>query len=329
MKPQGLNIPNYRPDTAINAPDIGIVYHYGGVGDFIQWTQAIIYNLKNYKYLKGEIFVKPFFHELAVYWLTPHLDGRFKIVSTESYSKNKEIDKYRNLISALNGVMTTLNSSIMSVGFMSYAQLDYVPEEYNHFPVIDCSKIDISKFNLDSTYCVITTMSTSGVRTLKPVTINSITKYVKSIGLEPVFLGKEELDSTVDYKATTSEEVDYSHGIDLRNKTTLLEAAAIMNGAKFVVGLDNGLLHLASCTDANIIFAFNTVRPEHRLIPRKTKTGKTLVITPDKEKLQCTFCQSDTKFMFGHRYTECLYTDKKCLDYLHFDAFKKMIGMFL
>lgn len=309
--------------------DTAITYHCGGIGDYIQFTQAIIYALKNYKYLKGKIFVKPFFYELAKYWLTPHLDGRYKIQCIENYEKNSIMAKYTNMIAATHGIYTTLNNPIMEVGFVSYAGLSRVPEEYNHFPVIDCSKLPIDKFKLPEKYCVITTMGTSGVRTLKPVTINSISNYVKSLGIEPVFLGKSKLDPTANYQAAAPDEIDYSKGIDLRDKTTLLEAASIMNSAQFVAGLDNGLLHLASCTDANVIFAFNTVRPDHRLIPRKTKTGKTEVIVPDKEKLSCTFCQSQIPFMFKHNWTTCLYNDKKCLDYLHFDAFKNVIRKFV
>ena len=212
--------------------DTAIVYNCGGIGDYIQFTQAIIYALKNYKYLKGKIFVKPFFHELAKYWLIPHLDGRYKIHVVDDYNKNPVMARYHNMIAATHGVFTTLNNPIINVGFVCYAGLDKVPQDYNHFPEIDCTKIDIKKFNLPEKYCVITTMATSEVRTLKPVTINSITKYMRSLGIEPLFLGKSKLDPTVNYEASTSSEVDYKNGIDLRDKTSLLEAAAIMNSAK-------------------------------------------------------------------------------------------------
>lgn len=315
----------YREGTKIPLQKFAIIYSHGGIGDYIQFTQAIIYNLKTYKWLTGEIFVKKFFYELAHHWLTPHLDGRFVITPIDSFKTMRpRIVSYVRGVSGSVGSLNTLNSSIMSVAFHNFADLTYIPDEYNSYPRIDTSAVEIS-FELPKRYAVLTTMSTSGVRTLKAVTIDSIANYLNDLGVTPVFLGKEELDPEVNYKGKSVEGVDYTKGIDLRNKTTLLEAAAIMNNSQLTLGLDNGLLHLASCTDTNVLWAFNTVRPELRLVRRPSDKGETVVLTPPKDKLNCTFCQSDMKFLLGHDFKTCYYKDVKCLDYLNFNVFKKAI----
>src|SRR5690606_30936530 len=95
---------------------LAIIYSHGGIGDYIQFTQAIIYNLNTYKWLTGEVFVKRFFYELANYWLTPHLDGRYTIRIVDSFEKMRpEIVKYHKGVSGSMGALNTLNSSIMRV----------------------------------------------------------------------------------------------------------------------------------------------------------------------------------------------------------------------
>ena len=293
-----------RHGTRLPMKKLAIIYSHGGIGDYIQFTQAIQYNLETYRWLTGEIFVKPFFKELAEHWLTPYLDNRYKITVVESFAKSRpDIVKYGKGVSGSVGSLNTLNSSIMKVGFHQFADMTYIPDDYNHYPSLDTSAVKLN-VELPKKYAVITTMSTSPVRTLKAETINSVVNYLSERGITSVFLGKEELDPEVNYKGRSVEGVDYTKGIDLRNQTTLMEAAKIMNDSELTLGLDNGLLHLASCTDTNVLWAFNTVDPTLRLVKRPTDKGETLVITPPKDKLNCTFCQSNMMFMIDHDFRQ-------------------------
>jgi len=145
-------------------------------------------------------------------------------------------------------------------------------------------------------------------RAMLASTFNGIKDYLISRGITPVFLGNDKVGTR---KVSFEAGYDYRGGIDLRGKTTLLEAAKVMSKSEVVVGLDNGLLHLAATTEAPIVFGYNIASPEHRR-PRR-RVGKIIDVSPDPEKLSCTFCQSRMRMMFNHDFRRCVYGDNACV----------------
>jgi ADP-heptose:LPS heptosyltransferase len=144
--------------------------------------------------------------------------------------------------------------------------------------------------------------------------VNSLTKHLIARGVTPVLLGKEEL--APDYSATRAVGIKTKGCLDLRNQTTLPEAAVIMSKARFILGMDGGLLHLASCTDRPVAFIFTSVHPDFR-IPYRRAGLHTTVITPPKE-LHCRFCNTgepgkkSMTYVLGHDFKHCLYKDDLC-----------------
>ena len=102
-----------------------------------------------------------------------------------------------------------------------------------------------------------------------------------------------------------------------RDKTEIFQAAALIHKAKMIIGHDNGLLHLAGCTDTPIVFGYNIASPEHREPRRKVGKVFNVVVTP--EELVCSFCQSRTNFVIGYNFQQCFYGDLKCIDMLFED----------
>jgi ADP-heptose:LPS heptosyltransferase len=316
---------HYRDNTALKPMELAFIYNRGGLGDYIHWTTAIQCAIDSNPQISGLVSSPPYFAELAEYWLRPWSD-RFQI-HIHNESKIGEDPILTKMKRRFHSRFDSLNSCVhhlMFVGFGVYAYLDYIPEEWNRLPEIRGDERNISRFELPPQYAVVTTEATSKTRMLPVDTINAISKYLNIQGIRPVFLGRKELDNnygTIERKGINTTEV-----LDLRDQTTSLEAACILANAKLVVGLDNGLLHLACCSKVPVIMAFTTVHPRQRIPPRPAD-AKTFVIVPPEE-LKCRFCQTNVHFV-EHDFRHCMYKDEACCKLMTADEFIKCINLAL
>lgn len=143
---------------------------------------------------------------------------------------------------------------------------------------------------------VVSTGFTAPNRQMHPAHWNILLRALKDRGHSLVFVGKDDGARP----GQTAQEIDYSVGLDLRNKTTLLEAHALMCAARVVIGVDGGLLHLAACTPSTpVVIRYTNLRPEHRLPTRAAGVG---IVVPH---MDCRFCQSDTHFNYDVDYRLC------------------------
>jgi ADP-heptose:LPS heptosyltransferase len=101
--------------------------------------------------------------------------------------------------------------------------------------------------------------------------------------------------------------------MDLTNQTSLLEAGGLLAKAHLVLGVDNGLLHLAACSDVPILAGFTTVEPWLRTPVRQGVDAKDYWTLEPPEELDCRFCQSSWNFMGDWRFTKCFYGDLACV----------------
>jgi ADP-heptose:LPS heptosyltransferase len=178
----------------------------------------------------------------------------------------------------------------------SYLQL---PDNYN-----------IHKLNVPPKYIVITTGSTVPVREWPAAQVNSVINWIRQQGLRIVFLGKQHVSK--DIIGHFDAKINYHLGINLIDKTTLLEAHAIMSNAVAVIGLDNGLLHLAACSSVPIVAGYTTVSPKYRLPYRNNKLGwNCFAVEPDKD-LDCRFCQSSCIINYEQDFRRCFHADYLC-----------------
>jgi len=198
------------------------------------------------------------------------------------------------------------------------------PVDMNYLTV-KTNGISVKRFNLPEKYVVMTTAYTAKVRQFLPKHINSVSQYIKSKGYEVVFLGKKETKTGACLDTINGEfdaDIDFNIGIDLNDKTTLLESLLIIKGAKTIVGLDNGLLHLAGTTDIPIVGGFTTVNPEHRMPYRDGIMGKNYYpVVLDNTELACSHCQSNFNFTFRFDFRKCYHDDFKCLEMLNADKY--------
>ena len=98
------------------------------------------------------------------------------------------------------------------------------------------------------------------------------------------------------------------------------EITAIMGKARAVVGVDGGLLHLASCTDVPIVAGFTVVKP-HLFTPTRSGVfGNNFYTVVPEADLGCRFCHSQINFINHGDVSTCFYLDNKCLDQM--DGYK-------
>jgi ADP-heptose:LPS heptosyltransferase len=224
---------------------------------------------------------------------------------------------------------------------MFFLSLDQVPESFNYLPEIDYKcpwKWEDRGLKRDDKYIVITPCFTHNSRKMRSRYILELSEYISRLGYKPVLLGK--LDFTIDaYKSYIDEgRLLSNNSVNLINMTSLLESIHIMSRAKIVMGIDNGLLHFAGCTNTPIIFGHTITIPRHRTIRRRK--GKVIDLTLSQKTLECIGCQSNMRFMLektiegykGHSFKNCIYNDYACLDLIFKDnceTWKKAIDHIL
>lgn len=287
---------------------INIVLMNGGLGDHIASLTVVDYIVKQYSWIKISLWAPDFLVDFAKNVLP-------EVVNTRGFSDMK--GRYE----PTRPTKTTQwdgHTSPMKIHLVDYAFLKLCDEnpsiEHKNYLQVDLSNIVVKK-DLPEKYIVITTGYTAKVREFPAKSINEIVKYAKSKGYESVFLGQTQTKTGTDYviKGNFDENINFNAGINLIDQTTLLEAAGIMSDAKAVLGVDNGLLHVAGCTNTHIIAGYTTVSPWIRLPIRNNVLGSNCSLIVPGVDLSCRFCQEKTNFLYGHDYKNCMYKDYECV----------------
>jgi ADP-heptose:LPS heptosyltransferase len=216
---------------------------------------------------------------------------------------------------------------LVDLGFMTFNGIIPDSETDKEYLQLDLSEVPVLPSELqDQSYIVITPYAEASTRMMPAKVINDIVDHVISFGKLPVFLGKTDLGKR-DIKI--SDGVDFSKVVDLTNRTDLLMAAKVMKFSDMVLGIDNGLLHLAGMTDATILYGYTIAGPNQRRIPRPY--GRTYELFGDKEILKCLFCQEKMRFHLNHSFTECMYKENvpMCVKALNSESWISTIDLAL
>lgn len=305
----------FRP----NPQTVNIVLMDGGLGDHVGGSLiAINYMIKRHPWITFLIWMPDFLVDIAKNLLP---------LGTSIHGYSGMIPKGYNRELPTKTTKWDGITSPMKIHQVDYAFLklcDELPNKKNKSNLkVNLTPIGVKKFNLPQKYVVITTGYTAEVREFTASSVNTLISYVKLKGYIPIFLGQKQTATGGQHiiQGTFSSTVKYNQGVNLCNKTTLLQAAKIMAGAKAVIGVDNGLLHLAACTDTTIVAGYTTVHPNKRVPYREGEKGKNWYpVTPDKD-LACRFCQSNTNFLYNVNYTKCFEKDLLCVKQMTAEKF--------
>lgn len=303
-----LNPKIFRPGTKVEKKKINFILKQGGLGDYIGFMSAIVYAAEHYPNVEGDVYVAPWFIPVAqnVLWEYHGWAVRSNDSLTEAILK----DKRAGHRAPFNAPINRTGAHAVDLGFIYYLNMTPPPAEWNFYPQLELDAFGVvGELAISKPYAVMTPGASNLPKTMPASTFNAIAKHLIENGIEPVFLGNTSFREAAVH---VSDGYDFSVGTNLIGKTSLLEAAHIMKYAKCVVGIDNGLLHLAAMTDVNIVYGYTISSPEHTTPRRKPGCGKIYNIFPDTESLTCTFCQSRMRLFFNHDFKDCLYKDAAC-----------------
>lgn len=204
----------------------------------------------------------------------------------------------------------------MADRILSFDDLHYVPLQ----------QVDVSGFGVDFSKAVILVTSYRDVtRMWHAEHLLGVATWLKENGFIPVFIGKTDMDQHIpeNLRPKTSLPDDVSsYGVDLRNKTTLLELASIMKHSRAVCGVDSGPIHLAGTTHTPIVCGYTSVSSENRIPIRE---GITIPIEPN---IHCIGCESKWHSSYWN-FENCYFKNTECCTQMtadkFIDALKKLL----
>jgi hypothetical protein len=287
------------------------VFNNEGLGGFINYAGVTTWLAKNCPWIEGRVWCEQFLVPLMKDIHAPY--KHWRVQPSNQFGQLVEVNTAtvgEGL--SINGVMvpkqffSCIGCHPFDVGTGMYAaSLDLPGAE---LPILDypAEQLPPKLRRLRGQYLVFTAGGTTPIRTMTGAHLNPLVKYVKGLGLEPVFLGKRDLLNTGKVNTTFADDTDYTQGLDLRGQTSVKDAARIMQHAACTVGLDGGLLHLAAVMqDSRIVFGYNITSIAHRK-PRRSH-GKTVNVTLTEAELPCIGCQSNWKQVPNTMFDECFY----------------------
>lgn len=299
---------------------VNFVFNSGGMGDFIASYPAIAWGFKTYPHLRGRLFVPNYLLEFSKLSLIDSSD-RLEIFTLDKLRTEAWDDAPARFTNSV--VHNSLHTHTTEVAFNLL--LNAQPDNKKAYNYIDLTKHyeqeNLTGFSLPEKYNVLTPCFTSKARAFSFETARKICEASK---IPVVLLGardKEHSILTTQVSSTVDQVDQLPNTINLINKTSIMQAGAIMSRATQVIGIDNGLIHLAATSQVSIIAGYTLAAPEHRLPYRQGKMGHNVKLVVPNQSLGCRFCQSRMNFLFDHAFSSCLYKDFACLFQLTAEKF--------
>ena len=315
---------------------IALLHNNGGLGDWITTIPAITALLAEHPHVAVKLYTRDMFIPLAKSLVN---NPRVTYKSFERAVKRKE--KISNAVVCQSQPINTMRIDLVSFGYLTFLYRLPKSSQEMLYPALPLHREAVAsaadKFPLPEEFIVLTPGYTSEVREWKAEHLLGVKDWAISQGLGVVYLGdnKRPPPGVVGKfdDALRPGAIEPEPGvIDLRNRTSLIQAASVMARAKCVAGVDNGLLHLAATTNVPIVGGFTSVLPETRTPTRLNEAGEPehgwRYSVVDSKKLGCGGCQT---WMYGinHDFKKCLYQDKMCLDLMTAARFIKEIKKWL
>lgn len=315
----------YRKGTEFPKLNVNFLFNSGGLGDNICCLQVMRFIKDTYPWVTPYIYVPDYFLELARNML-PDL-----IVRPFSKLKKQYNEQWPGRQTRLKG-HDSLSTHLVDYNFNCLANKQ-VDIKHKNYLKLDTSRIHIEKFDLPKEYVVISTGFTAKIREFLPEKVNAISEFLNKRNMPVVFLGSKQASTGIegvdDIKGNFNNEIQYDKGINLIGKTSLLEAGKIIAESKCMIGLDNGLMHVAGCTDVPIIGAYTSVAPHLRLPYRNNELGYNCYTVIPPETCQDRFFQSDIDFLFDVDLRNCYYGDYQMTKSLPVEEFIKHLETIL
>lgn len=306
LKPITITNPNFRPGTKTDIREVVFSMMMPGkfnaaLGDMICWMAAIKYVAEQYNYVAGHLIVPAWFIEIAANVMRPYPHWRVHPAIPDRLANGFPLKQ------PMEHPINATGMNLVDLGFLYFTGIVPPPEGSRDYPQLDLSEVELPKAVRDLNYAVMTPGVSDFARSrmMTPEAFNGIADHLNKIGITPVFLGKSDMGKDRTIGINTG--YDLTKGLNLMDSTTLLQAAKVIESSRFILGIDNGLLHLAGMTGATIMYGYTVAGPDQRRITRPH--GHLVEFYPDKEKLACVFCQERVRFFIDHAFTNCIYKE--------------------
>lgn len=310
----------FRPKTQMFSSRMAFVFVNGGMGDYATWLQPIRWLATETTWLKGTLVCPVYLKEMAEYFLKPL---GWPVITYKDIPPNMGDVPFRGPVELQRESLNATGAHLSTCGWVYFTNKEKAPEGWDSYPQFkqeDLDKIVLPEAAQDlkwGEYVVVTTGKTTPSREVPGKYWNPIIEHIRSKGLKPVFLGKSvvETGNASNIHTKFDQAIQYDRGLNLIDKTSLMQAAAIMSRAACVVGHDNGLLHIAGCTPTvPIVFGYNLASPNHREPKRPhLKNNGCYNVNLTSKELACNFCQSNFNFLIGYNFRHCFYSDLACI----------------
>jgi ADP-heptose:LPS heptosyltransferase len=262
-------------DIVLPKAHISVLSDHGGMGDQILRIPAIRTCLEQHPHVSLDVYWQDYFVDLAKYLYShERLTHKKLSVGKANPPAKPVVDFNPERVSPLSLHLTDQAFLIL---------MDRLPKEPREAALLQAPAYHTDK-TPNEPYVVITATATAAAREWPAIHVNELARRIRNLGYLPVLLGDTSVIKAGDgvIKGTLSPQIDRSLFHDLVDKTTLFEALGVMQNAECIMGVDNGLLHLAHCTDRPVVMGFTSVEARLRL-PTRPK-GQTVAIegeTPD------------------------------------------------
>lgn len=300
----------------INKLDLTVVMQNGGLGDHIACLPAI-------RALHKQPNTRKIVHGVQHYFigLFKHFMENYKLPSkpiTTLHPGRTYTFKGHTAI-LMEKPVNSLATSLVDFAFMCFLNRQPTTKDDRSYPKLSPIEATVRRIELPKRFFVLSTGFTSPARVWKAVYVNEVARYLKGRGITPVFLGSSTTQEGV--AGNFDETIDYSIGLDLREQTSLVGAGTVIARSEGIAGVDNGLLHLAGCTDVPIVAGYTSVEPELRMPIRDNTPGKDVRVIRQPKSLACRYCQSRFPKVPNHDYKDCLFDDFACQEYMTGERF--------
>ncbi len=259
----------------------------------------------------GSVFEKVVFDEL-------HSMSKLNIIETKIYQFHQmtpmgaEVSEYNIQRLTPLRLHLTQYASLNLLGRLINLHKNTIPR----YPFKNLNDVDVTKFDINYTKAILITAGYRAYnRKWNSEEFKKLTNHIIECGYTPIFIGKSNINFDSNNPYNIDNDLDFSSGINLIDKTTLKELIKIMYLSKAIIGIDNGLLWLAGMTNIPIIAGYNIIDPELRKIYRENSLW--IPIGPD---IECKYCQSSWNIN-GHDFSKCYFNSNECVNNLTADKF--------
>lgn len=259
------------------------ILNSAAVGDLIAAAPTVRYAITNFHaHADYKIGIFPEFLDIF------HFVPKDKIINPKDEIPKDFVIRYLNPVGPKSNIARLTGSRLKLTQYASINLLGRIlsDDQTRFIPLLP---VDTSRFGVDFSKAVlILTTYRDKQRTILPAELLKIAEYVAAKGLIPVYIGKRGAISIWKNHLANSDFEYPGFGVDLRDQTSLIELASIMDQSKAIVGMDSGPINLAFTTKIPVVCGFTTVDGSYRVPYRGL--AKTHIVSPG---INCQSCESN------------------------------------